>query len=582
MKKHLSFLITALLLAACAAGYFFTNDSSLPVKRPNHSPDTSLPVDDRLLLTARQVAALADENDDQSLAKEALRLTDNELDQAYASALREATAPGPPPAGKVKEAVDRVAGVKAKIKKTQEQIGKLTKPAATDDDAAEKLELANAQLALDEDELADARETLMMLGGDRRSKLERAMKSRQRALQDIQMPRITTEVMPSTLFGQAALWFKLDGHEGVIRSAHLQAETRGAALRREHDTLEALINKKSAPKPKAEQAADDEEDAESMMARLQQLSDSRKTQVETTKRAMEVQQLAGVYNRWGALIDSRQRGVLHMMLRSLATILIIILCGIIVVRVARTAFDRHKDPRSLHQLRVISIVAVQIICGLLIVLVCFGPPSQTSTLIGLTTAGLTVVLKDFIVAFFGWFALIGKNGVHIGDWVEIEGIGGEVIEIGLIKTVLLEMGNSTNSGHPTGRRVSFNNKYAIEQHYFNFSTTSQWLWDELQVTLPLGVNPYQRAQEIRQRVEDLTAADAEGAEADWERVTHQYGTRAFSAKPSMDVKPAVNRLDVMVRYITSAPKRAEMKSKLFAAMVDLLHGPDETDSKEKK
>ena len=137
------------------------------------------------------------------------------------------------------------------------------------------------------------------------------------------------------------------------------------------------------------------------------------------------------------------------------------------------------------------------------------------------------------------------------------------------------MGNSSNAGHPTGRRVSFVNKFAIEQHYFNFSTTSQWLWDELQLTLPLGVNPYRKAQEIRQRVEDLTAADSATAEQDWQRVTHQYGTKAFSAKPAMDLKPSVNGLDVSVRYITRAPQRSEMKSKLYASMVDLLHGPDE-------
>jgi small-conductance mechanosensitive channel len=46
------------------------------------------------------------------------------------------------------------------------------------------------------------------------------------------------------------------------------------------------------------------------------------------------------------------------------------------------------------------------------------------TMIGLAPAGLTVVLKDYIVSFFGWFALMGRNGIRLGDWVEIEGVGG--------------------------------------------------------------------------------------------------------------------------------------------------------------
>ena len=191
----------------------------------------------------------------------------------------------------------------------------------------------------------------------------------------------------------------------------------------------------------------------------------------------------------------------------------------------------------------------------------------------ITTAGLTVALKDFIVAFFGWFALMGRNGLRIGDWVEIEGVSGEVIEVGMLKTVLLEMGNWTSTGHPTGRRVSFMNTFAIENHYFNFSTAGQWLWDELHVTLPAGCDPYATAVEIRERVEKETEAEAKAAEQDWERVTRQYGTSVFSAKPAADLRPVPEGLEVIVRYITKAPQRYEMKSRLFAAIVDLLHKP---------
>jgi small-conductance mechanosensitive channel len=77
----------------------------------------------------------------------------------------------------------------------------------------------------------------------------------------------------------------------------------------------------------------------------------------------------------------------------------------------------------------------------LILIVILGVPSQMPTIIGLAGAGLTVALKDFIVAFFGWFVLMGKNGLRVGDWVEIDGVAGEVVEINLLRTVLLETGN---------------------------------------------------------------------------------------------------------------------------------------------
>jgi hypothetical protein len=150
-------------------------------------------------------------------------------------------------------------------------------------------------------------------------------------------------------------------------------------------------------------------------------------------------------------------------------------------------------------------------------------------------------------------------------------VGGEVIEVGVLKTVLLEMGNWTSTGHPTGRRVSFSNSYAIEGHYFNFSTVGQWLWDELSVTLPATGDPYQVAEQIRRTVERETDAASAEAAQDWERVTHQYGITGFSAKPAVDLRPGINGLDVVVRYITRAPLRYEVKSRLFQAIVALLH-----------
>ena len=107
-------------------------------------------------------------------------------------------------------------------------------------------------------------------------------------------------------------------------------------------------------------------------------------------------------------------------------------------------------PRSIagrrRRLRSILELAIQVVGVLLILLVIFGTPQRTPTILGLATAALTIALQDFILAFFGWFVLMGKNGIHVGDWVEINGVGGEVTEIGLFSTTLLETGDSGGQG----------------------------------------------------------------------------------------------------------------------------------------
>jgi len=202
-------------------------------------------------------------------------------------------------------------------------------------------------------------------------------------------------------------------------------------------------------------------------------------------------------------------------------------------------------------------------------LILIGPPSQLATIIGLAGAGLTVALKDFIVGFFGWFALMGRNGMRVGDWVEINGVSGVVIDITPFHTVLLETGNWTDAGHPTGRQVTFNNAFAIEGHYFNFSTSGQWLWDEVELDLPSATAPAM-IEAIRKMVTDETAENARLAEQEWGRATAARAVSGFSGEPAIDVRPGPAGTHVLVRYIIRAQDRHRFRTRLYQAVAELL------------
>jgi hypothetical protein len=144
------------------------------------------------------------------------------------------------------------------------------------------------------------------------------------------------------------------------------------------------------------------------------------------------------------------------------------------------------------------------------------------------------------------------------------------MELGVFHTVLLETGNWTDSGHPTGRRVTFTNSYAVEGHYFNFSTTGQWLWDELKIVLPGPQNPYPLVDAIQKKVNEATGEAVRQAEQEWQGATKSHDMHSLSAAPTISVKPIVGGTEISVRYITSAHKRSEVRAKLNHAAVDLL------------
>ena len=205
------------------------------------------------------------------------------------------------------------------------------------------------------------------------------------------------------------------------------------------------------------------------LASLQRRREQRQLLSIYDDRIQTQQQLAGVYSKWADQVMLQHRIVTHMGLRSLATVAFILICVILVESAGTALLERRAlDRRRMQTLRTILRLSVQLVGVLCVLLVTFGVPSQISTILGLATAGLTVALQSFILAFFGWFILMGKNGIRVGDWVEINGVAGEVIEINLFRTTILENRAWADKGHPTGRRATFINNFAVTRPVLQF------------------------------------------------------------------------------------------------------------------
>ena len=95
------------------------------------------------------------------------------------------------------------------------------------------------------------------------------------------------------------------------------------------------------------------------------------------------------------MLDARRVGVLHLLLGSLAWVLGVLLVAVAAETGVRLALREQKDRRRMHQQRFLGMLAVRLAAGLVILLIVFGTPSQTPTIIGLATAGLTVASEGF-------------------------------------------------------------------------------------------------------------------------------------------------------------------------------------------
>jgi small-conductance mechanosensitive channel len=606
--------LAALLLLAIA-GLILTSGGSAPTAVPNHrysQADETPAVDQRPLQTARSLASTAATPAERELAQEAARVADHEVDLAFASALREAAQHPGAVSPEARQLEARVKKLTAKVGAEQDWVNKLGQLAAKAPETEkarveQQQQLVAAQLELDKDELGDAQNDLMRAGGNPVGKVERMREEHEDLTHAPANTPLANSVAANSasaanaaasstgsLIDEVQAWSSVRSALSQVRQAQQAAVSAAAALAHGHEALEqetqqeqggvsAAITPAGTDAPGASSAAVGVAAAAAAnptgtaagpsLATLKHLAGDQKTLAEFDQRVQDEQELADVYASWVAVLQGRERAEAHAILQSLTWILLVLLA----VLVGDQLIDRFvskmgTDRKRFLDLRVVLRFTAQALGVLAVIFIVFGKPAQMPTILGLAGAGLTVALKDFIVGFFGWFVLMGRNGIRVGDWVEIEGVGGEVAEIGLLRTVLLETGNWTEAGHPTGRKVAFVNSFAIEGHYFNFSTSGQWLWDELRLEIPVDRDPYPLIQGIRDVVAKETEASFRQAKEEWQRVTRQYGVKAFSAEPAIDVQPTGSGVQLVVRYIARAHERHELRARLNHAMVELLHG----------
>jgi len=593
-RQKIGAITLVLLLGAAVYGLNRTARAPSAPRTTSSVPgaEQASAVDQTPILTALKLAQMPTTAEELPFAQEALRIADQEMDLAYAAAERELeehparlTTDAKKIQARLKEAEDALDTDNAEVARLTAEEAKAT--GAKKDALDDQLVLATAHQEEHQDEVDDAKEDLARAGGDPKARIEAMIQEHKVSSQAVDSLKITvsTTVEERGLIHHFSQWSVLHQKQVLLWQAKQQAESAAASFSASHNALGAQLEaeKKSLP-PSAETASAaksstgggtpanlSREDSAALVKAAKRRAASQKTLASLDKRIENQKQLAENYGKWIGVLAAKQSAVLHAALIGVITILVILLIGIFFdVWLERLLGKLMLDRRLLETLRTVTRVAVQVFSVLFILLVIFGPPGQLGTILGLAGAGLTVALKDFIVAFLGWFVLMGKNGIRLGDWVEINDVSGEVVELGMFHTVLLETGNWTDSGHPTGRRVTFTNSFAIEGHYFNFSTSGQWLWDELQLVLPSGEDPYPLIDALQKKVLEATAETAKQAEQEWKSAASSRDMKALSAAPAINLKPVVGGVEIAVRYVTRANERYQLRAKLYQAAVEIL------------
>jgi small-conductance mechanosensitive channel len=573
--------VAALLVLLAITGYGIWSTYRPPAAhgraRAAQQADAVPGIDQTALLSAQRLSQLATSDEERAVAESAVQLADHELDLAFAAALRQIEAHPPVLSAEAQKIESELQKTQKLLEADERKVTQLTTSVAQASGSQQsaiqdQLDLAKSQLELDQDEIQEANQDLVEAGGNLHQRIQQMMQQHTATEQKVAAAPVKTTDPLANLRGLArrvGRWFELRDRQRSVDDARAELLESVAALTVDRKRMAAQLDAE-----KGGAAAAPAADAASLLTSTRQIAADQRLLTLLDQRSTDRRELAGIYAKWSALLGTRGGVVLHASLLSIATIIAIVLVLIFLDRWLERLFSRTKlDRRQVGTLRSVVRVSLQIVGVVIILLMLVGVPGQLGTMLGIVGAGLTVALKDFIVGFIGWLVLMGKNGIRLGDWVEINGVSGEVVDLGMFHTVLLETGNWTEAGHPTGRRVTFTNSFAIQGHYFNFSTSGQWLWDELLVLVPYERDPHTIAAAIHKEVLAATAETAHQAEQEWRRAVRSQRDSSFSAAPGIVVRPAVGGVEVAVRYVTRASERFALRSRLYQQAVQLLARP---------
>ena len=277
--------------------------------------------------------------------------------------------------------------------------------------------------------------------------------------------------------------------------------------------------------------------------------------------------------RWRAAIDGKSKLALrHLMVR------LAILCALLAAIFAAASLWRHftfryvQDTRRRYQFLQARRIVLAIVVTFVILFNFANQIGALATVMGFAAAGIAVALQNVILSVAGYFFVIGKFGIKVGDRVQISGVTGDVVDIGLVKLSLMELGGNGNDRQPTGRVVVFSNAIVFQPsgNFFKQIPGTNFVWNE--VTLSLSPDCDYRLAEKRllEAVDEVFARYRESIQRQYIEAEHQLSIAIDSPKPQSRLQLARDGLNISIRYPAETRSAVQTADEVARRLLDAI------------
>jgi len=282
-------------------------------------------------------------------------------------------------------------------------------------------------------------------------------------------------------------------------------------------------------------------------------------------------------SNWRDAIKHQYHDALVALGVRLAILLAMLAVVFVGAEVWRRAVLRYAhETRRRNQLLMVRKVTTWVLVAIIVALTFVTELSTFATFAGLLTAGVAVAMQSVLVSIVGYFFLIGKYGIRVGDRVQIGTVSGEVIDLGLVRMHLMEL-NSQGSLGATGRVVAFANSIVFQTSGGLFKQISgvNFAWHETTLALPAGADYTALKEKLYNAVNDVVKKYHDEIVRQTKeilRTTSSNAAGVASANPQVQLRFSASAVDAVVRYPVEIQHAAETDEKVSEAMIAAIRG----------
>jgi len=280
--------------------------------------------------------------------------------------------------------------------------------------------------------------------------------------------------------------------------------------------------------------------------------------------------------RWRASIQSQYSVELRSLLLRVGALGLALGVVLFLAEIWRRATFRYvKDIRRRYQFLLLRRIIMWFAIGITIAFALATEIGSLATFAGLITAGIAVALQNVILAIAGYFFLVGKYGVRVGDRVQISGVTGNVIDIGMVRLHLMELGGSGLDPQPTGRVVVFSNSIVFQPtaSFFKQIPGTNFGWHEVKLILAPDSDYALAEKRLLSAVEKVYAKYQDKIVQQHRVMENAYSFGVGAPEPRSRLHLTQSGLEVVIRYPLELARSAEIDDEITRNLLEALDQP---------